>query len=220
MSAISIAMPYYDRQLLLDRSMAAYHELYHDLDLDFFICDDGSPKPVIAHGCTIITLPEKDYALNPCVPINRAINASKSDVIVLTNPEVWHKEPILKQMRELLVHQNDYVMARCWDIEREMWVADDSVDYSTDGRLPVPEGAHFHFCTMFHRSLWEVAGGFDESYRHGQACDDNDWLWRLHEVGANFKLCDAVVYHHKSKVQWKLPHNKTMFLRKWPQLSS
>lgn len=215
---ISVAMPYYMRQYALDRSLESYARVYPDLGLEFVICDDGSPVPVVAPGCTIVMLPTKGHALNPCVPINRAVDASTGDVIVLTNPEIVHTEPTLLRMLELLTSQTDYVMASCRD-SSGMWLAGKEVRYDQNGRLPVPAGAHFHFCTMFHRSLWQRAGGFDEDYRNGQACDDNDWLWRLHRAGATFKLCESVVTHHRSGLRWNLPHNRELFLRKWPEVA-
>ncbi len=146
-----------------------------------------------------------------------AVEMATHNIIVLTNPEIEHREPVLLEMLELLNEPNDYVVARCWDDELG-WLADQSVDYSTAGRLPVPPGAHFHFCAMFNRELWEKAGGFDEDYRFGQACEDNDWLWRLWESGANFKLIDGEVRHVSTHTQWPegaWQRNKELFYRKW-----
>lgn len=206
-------MAFWCRQAQLDRSLKAYAKIYPHLDLEFSICDDGSPEPVRAPG-KVTYLARKDYPLNPCVPLNVAVRESTGDVIVLTSPEIEHTENVLDEMLSLLTYENDYVMARCRDADG-MWLAGPEVDYSTHGRLPVPPGAHFHFCTMFHRSLFERAGGFDEDYRQGQACDDNDFLWRLHRAGATFKLAEGVVRHHRTHTQWKLPHNSELFRKKW-----
>lgn len=216
---ISVCVPYWQRQSALDRMFADFGRLYSHLELEIVVCDDGSAVPaVVPRGAKLVRLPGKAGPLNPCVPINAAVAASSGDVIVLTNPEIEHREPVLSEMLHLLEDPDDYVVARCWDVDREMWLADESVDYSKNGRLPVPPGGHFHFCAMLRRSLWEKAGGFDEGYRHGQACDDNDWLWRLHRVGARFRLARDVVYHHHSRLRWNLPHNRELFFRKWPEL--
>lgn len=198
--------------------LARYGALYGDLELEFSVCDDGSPEPPDVPPSVILTvLPQKEGPLNPCVPINRAVEASSGDVVVITNPEIEHEEPVLGEMLSLLEGPDDYVVARCWDVDRKMWLADASVDYTKNGRAPVPPGAHFHFLAMLHRSLWEKAGGFDEDYRHGQACDDNDWLWRLHRAGARFRLTEGRVLHHHSHVRWPIPHNAGLFYRKWPE---
>lgn len=222
---ISICMPYYNRYPQLRRSLNSIEDVYLEhVDFDdppeIVICDDGSSPPLglleTYFTVQIIRLPESP-PLNPCVPINEAVETASSDIIVLTNPEIEHREPVLLEMMEMLQHEDDYVVARCYDDELG-WIADSSVDYSKSGRLPVPPGAHFHFCAMMHESLFWRAGGFDEDYRFGQACEDNDWLWRLHRVGANFKLTHGTVYHHRTGVKWGRPHNRELFFQKWPDL--
>ena len=218
---ISVCMPYYngasmsgDRQALLDVSLAAYRRLY---DVEISICDDGSPVPVNAPGCVVTSLPTKDYALNPCVPINRAVDASSGDVIVLTNPEIEHREDVFSRMLEAL-EPGGYVTASCRD--RSRWIAHSSIPHEASAlRAPRPEGSQFHFCAMFHRELWDKAGGFDEDYREGHAFDDNDWLWRVEDVGARFvHLDDCVVYHTHTGTKWPKggwERNAMMLASKW-----
>jgi GT2 family glycosyltransferase len=201
---ISICMPYWQRQELLDQSLAAYRRLYDDMDLEICIVDDGSPRPVNAPGCRVTHLPIKRCALNPCTPINQAVNMATADIIVLTNPEIEHRERILPEMCSRLLDQgeNAYLTAACVDGDGK-WLAHSSIKGGIEGRGPMPDGAQFHFCAMFYRSLWDKAGGFDEEYRDGQAFDDNDWLWRLEDAGARFCHCDdLVVHHHKTGTRW------------------
>lgn len=82
----------------------------------------------------------------------------------------------------------------------------------------MPEGSGFHFCAMLNRTLWDKAGGFDEDYRDGHACDDNDWLWRLESAGAKFLMRDdLVVQHFQSEVNWggRLARNRRLLKQKW-----
>jgi len=220
----SVCVPYWKRQGALDKMVEQYDRLYSDFDLEYSICDDGSPKPAIVPRmtrsgrlCVMTRLSEKKHALNPCVPINKAVEKSTGDIIILTNAEVVHLEAILPEMRGLLTDATSYVIARCWDT-RGKWIAGPETDYSIHGpREPCPPGGHMHFLTMLRRELWEAAGGFDEEYRNGQGCDDNDWLWRLYAVGAQFKTTLGHVQHAPSKsVRWGLPHNRALFHRKWP----
>lgn len=215
---VSTCAPFWNRQPALDEMVATYRSLYPGVELS--ICDDGSIPPAKAPEGVILTrLAEKSRSLNPCVPINRAVAASSGDVIVLTNPEVVHRESVLGTMFEALETPWDYVTARCYDVVSRLWLAGPEVDYSTGGRLPVPPGAHFHFLAMLHRSLWDRAGGFDEDYREVQGCDDNDWLWRLSRVGARFRTAPVTVYHERSTTRWDLPHGREMFRRKWPEVA-
>lgn len=213
-------MPYWNRQLELNKALAAYAAVYPDLDIEFSICDDGSAQPIRAPGCIVTTLPRKDHALNPCVPINVAVRASTRDVIVLTNPEMEHREPVLLDMLEQLQGPNDYVTASCYEEERDLWLAGPQTAHGKNGREPAPAGAHFHFCAMFHRELFDRAGGFDEEYRNGQGCDDADWLWRLQSVGAVFKHVDKTVFHYRTRHAWTgtPQRNAALLRRKWGHL--
>lgn len=213
-------MPYWNRQAELDRSLAAYRAVYPRLDLEFSICDDGSTVPVVAPDCIVTTLPQKDYALNPCVPINVAVRASHGDIVVITNPEMEHRDDVLSHMLCMLDGPDAYVTASCYEEERGLWLAGPRTAYGKQGRQPVPPGGHFHFCAMLHRELFERAGGFDEDYRHGQGCDDNDWLWRLCAAGAKFKHVDKTVYHHRTKHAWTgtTAQNAALLRQKWPGL--
>jgi hypothetical protein len=207
---ISVCMPYWSRQAALDRSLAAYGRIYAGLDMEIVICDDGSPEPVKAPGCTVVSLPGKTVGLNPCVPMNAAVRASSGDVIVITNPEIQHHEDVLSGMLALLEEPNDYVTVACRDVNG-MWLAGPEVDYTKNGRLPVPPGAHFHFCAMLTREL------FDEGYRNGRACEDNDWLWSLHAAGARFRLAPGTVWHHQTPHVYQGTHasNRDRLFAKW-----
>jgi len=221
---ISICMPYYQqpgqrRQELLLRSLDQYRALYSDMDLEIVVCDDGSPEPVEAPGCKVVTLPRKDHALCPTTPINTAVANASGDVLVLTNPEIEHREPVLQQMLDALESPADYVTASCQNPDGS-WVAHSSLDPKGSGvKAPIPKGSALHFCAMFRPSLWLRAGGFDESLREGFAFDDNDWLWSLEAVGARFKhLDDAVVYHHTTGTRWPSggwARNAKIVMGKW-----
>jgi len=213
---VSICMPYWQRQVELDRSLASYQRLYRHLELQVSICDDGSPIPVRAPGCIVTSLPAKKIGLNPCVPINRSVEASSGDVVVLTNPEIEHREDVLTGMLAMLEHPDDYVTVACRDVGG-MWLAGPEVDYSKHGRLPVPAGAHFHFCAMLSRDLWNRVGGFCEEYRYGRACEDNDWLWSLDAVGARFKLAPGEVWHYKTPHAYEGMHstNRSLLMSRW-----
>jgi GT2 family glycosyltransferase len=220
---ISIVMPYYMRQQLLDQGLASIHGQYGrgGLNYEIVVCDDGSPVPVKAPGCRVVSLPVKHHALNPCVPINRAVAASIGNVIVLTNPEIEHRSPVLVEMLPELRHESDYVIAACKDAQSGKWLCASHVAAGQDGRGPMPAGSGFHFCVMLRRTLFERAGGFDEEYRHGYCFDDNDWLFRLKQAGARFKMRDdLVVWHHRTaeRPQWPAggwERNRRLFEAKW-----
>ncbi len=217
---ISICVPYWERQAWLDRMLVNLDQQYSHLQLEVSVCDDGSPTPAVVPSWVLLTtLPGKDIPLNPCIPINHAVAASSGNIIVLTNPEIEHTDTVLDEMLALLGTAEDrrYVVARCKDKKTGQWLAGPDVDYTTGGREPVPPGGHFHFLAMMYRSLWNEVGGFDEDYRWGQACDDNDWLWRLAAQHVTFVHTAGVVTHLRGpKIKWDLPHNRQVLYDKWP----
>lgn len=229
MRPISICMPYWNRRAELMRSLEAYERLYPDLDIEYSICDDGSPEqlrdvwPWFRSSVQVTSLPRKTNALNPCVPINVAVRQASRDVIVLTNPEIEHRDRVLDKMLDALTGPNDYVMTGCRDTSGAWYAGPMSPRAPIGGRAPIPRGTELHFCVMMHRALFERAGGFDEEYRDGHAYDDNDWLFRLWALGdVNFKYVDGIVWHHKgaSRSLWKaapLERNKAIFERKWKE---
>jgi hypothetical protein len=219
-----MVMPYWKRNDALQKMLQRLKELYSDLHaFEVVIADDGSPEPALVSGTypwpvSVIRLPSKKVALNPCVPINRAVEKSIGDKIVITNPEVVHREPILRRMAE---SDGDYVAAACL-ASTGIWYCH-STKMPSDkvmGRAPSPKGAGLHFCSMLSRELYEAVGGFSEEYRDGQGYDDNDFLWKLHEAGASFRILDDCVTDHidAPRCEWPscgLERNKKIFESKW-----
>lgn len=222
MKSVSVAMPYWNRPQQWAQSKASYAKAYPDLDIEFSICDDGSSPPLVDPDARIVSLPQKSVALNPCVPINRAVRNCTNDMIVLTNPETVHRERVVDQMLDAWSGPNDYIIAGCRDTTHGEWYAGEG--RSMKGCL-APPGIQYHFCVLFHRDLFARIGGFDEDYRTGHGYDDNDWCWRLHAAGdVNVKYVPGVVYHVRQIMQrtlWRgqpLLRNEALLRKKWSHL--
>lgn len=217
---------------MLDLNLAIYrrHYLSHN-DLELVIVDDGSPEAAHVRGSYpwavhVVTLPRKDVALNPCVALNAGVAASYGNILVLTNPEVVHRSPILAGMRTELdaLGPKGYVAAACWGIKAGWWYCHSSKmpEPSTVGRAPMPKGAGLHFCSMMQRAFYDEIGGFSEEYRHGCGYEDNDFLWRLHAAGARFKIADDLVtdHHDCPRSEWPAggaARNRAIFEDWWPE---
>ncbi len=226
---ISIIMPYWNRLELLRTSLAQMAELYPNYEMEIVIADDGSKEACYLSDTypwpiKIIYLPRKDHALNPCIPINRAVWESSGYIIVLTNPEIYHPKPILGGMLNSLTAYGakGYIIAATWSKDHERWYAHSSITSKVNaalGRLPLPEGSGLHFCTMMYRGFYEEIGGFDETYREGQGVEDNDFLWTLKEAGAIFRMRDDLVVEHMSTgVSWPsggIDRNSEIYRKKW-----
>lgn len=226
---ISIIMPYWNRNKLLARSLRRMSELYLGYDIEIIIADDGSEEecnvPLQSPWfIRVLSLPHKTQALNPCVPINMAVKASRGYVIVLTNPEIYHPTNVLGEMLDELVKvgPKGYIIAATWSVDHDRWYAHSSITSKVNsslGRLPLPPNSGLHFCTMMYRKFYDEVGGFDESYRDGQGVEDNDWLWALQQAGASFRMMDDLVVEHTSTPTiWPpggIARNSEIYRKKW-----
>lgn len=202
---LSVVMPYWNRNEALNITLQSY-SMYDDIEV--IVVDDGSntANPIwTAFPVRVISLPEKKEPKNPCVPINVGIQEAKGDYICITNPEVFHVEPVFLEMMT-----DHYVLASCWDEGRKKWICKSDTQHFE----PVPEGYGLHFCGVLPRSQCVL---FDEGYRNGRGYDDNDWAWELHKTGVRCEIRDdLVVYHQETpRVAWRMPSNRNRFYRKW-----
>lgn len=199
-------MPYWNRNHALQRTLDSYR-FYSDIEV--IVVDDGSPHqaepPKTTFPTRVIRLPYKPMPKNPCVPINVGIKEANGDWICITNPEIWHPQPVFHKMMT-----DDYVLAACWDAKRDKWLCHSSRKHDT----PMPPGYGLHFCGVLPSSKIEL---FDEGYRDGRGYDDNDWAWELHAKGIECVIRDDLVVMHSQdeKVRWKMPSNHKRFYEKW-----
>lgn len=212
---ISIVMPYWKRPDLLVEGMWALEQAYKDKwrnfspSFELVIVNDGDKDfpslPPVTYPVSHYDLPDKDEALNPCVPFNYGVARGIGDIIVLSSPEIIHITPILTRLTDLL-GDNEYRAAAVWDVERKMFLCDtvhSILRHKANGRAPKPKNAGLHFCAALTKKTFLAVGGYDERYREGQAFDDNDLLWRLHKHGIKFSIHDdLLVEHHQTKTQW------------------
>ena len=223
---ISIIWPYWDRQAVAERSLSLMATHYAGLDLEVIVVDDGSAEAFevpagLPFQVRVISLPRKDVAKNPCVPINVGVRCSLGDVLVLSGPDVLHTKPVLRQMLNSLRGPSGYVMAACrmgarWLCHSSLVRRDD-----TDVGSWLPRGSGYHFLSMLKPVLWYAAGRFDQDYRDGAGYDDADFVRRLDRVGAEFVLRDDLVVEHVrdgAHASWSpgsFARNRALFLSKW-----
>lgn len=222
----SVIMPYWQRQKALYKTLDAYWDLYGHVDgFEVIVVDDGNKAPPEIPDyidlVRVIPLPKKDHAMNPCVPFNRGAEEARNDILVLTNPEVVPEPGVLEALK-LALGKTTYVAAACVDEGGAVFChsAQDDRAHSRMGRAPVPHGAGLHFLAMLNKTLFEHIGGFDEAYREGAGFEDNDFLWKLHYAGAQFKIVDdpqVVHYSTGTKSDWRGKHsvNRKLFYSKW-----
>lgn len=213
---ISVCMPHWNAIVKLYETVES---LRKEVDVEIIVADDGSALAPTISGVRVIRLPRKDHALNPCVPINRAVGAARGPLVALTNPGTRFSYGMLDSLADSVITPLHYVTAACRDPATGRWLAHSSVTGGEYGRLPMPPGSSFHFLAVFHLDLWAKTGGFCCEYRDGQACEDNDWLWRLDAAGATFvQRDDVVVENERSTTTWPaggLERNRAILERRW-----
>jgi len=224
---IAICTPYWERSEHLRHTLESYEKMgYFDkekmqgLTVGVSICDDGSvkdPAPTQRTNPYIETvyLPrEVDNQgrwLDPCVPINAAVRSTSAPLIVLTEPEVYHVEPVLLEMSQMMTSEKDVIVCPCRVTGQRghEWYAH-----------PVHKPRHSWWFWMQSRELFEAMGGWDESYRWGIGWDDDDTLEAERELGAQYKwLTDKHVVHpympKKPMYKGKYANNQRVFEEKW-----
>jgi glycosyltransferase involved in cell wall biosynthesis len=222
---VSVVMPYWYRAAALMQSLGLYAKNYSDLDLEIVIVNDGSSeKPAIPAmmpwPVRVIDLPPKQIAKNPCVPINIGVDLAKGDVILLTNPEIMHRQRVIPGMLSELrdAGPKGYIAAACWDEKLNTWLC--KSNSRAGGQAKMPEGAGLHFCAVLHREFFREVGGFCCDYREGQGYEDNDFLWALHDKGAVFRICDHLIVDHAPAPRTVWPkggaeRNRRIFETRW-----
>ena len=223
---ISIILPYWDRQAAADAALESIANCYGNIDLEVVVVDDGTPEPFrrppLDLEIAVYRLPQKAKPLSPVTCWNEGVKVARGSTIVLSCIEVLHTSPVLGQMAaELeLIGPDGYVLAAAWCPELLEWHCH-SRFYSA-GAPPLPPGCGRAFCAMLSKELYLRAGGFDEEYRSGAGYEDIDWVYRLLQAGANFKIRDdLVVVHPKTgaSIRWggeQFARNAALLAEKWP----
>jgi len=223
---VSICMPYFNRIKPLLKTLRMYEDHgyfeHKHIRVNVCICDDGSMYEPAAKGTPefpwlkIKTLPKKPQWASPSLAINIAATMSKSPLILLTSPEIYHPAPVLWEMVKQIKSIHDSVLAPTLAEKRN---EDRTIRKQWVGH-PVHRPAKYWWCQLLSRHLFEKVGGFDIRYTDSGKLgwDDDDFCERLNEANVNWKWLDDQ-YH---VVHGMTPHrvsrsgtNKKLFKRIW-----
>lgn len=199
--SFSVCMPYYDRLELLEFCYDRMEDLYKNSARDLYflsICDDGSPSPLSSapFHCAPFSygqrLPSHHGMRNPAAAINTAIAAAYTDWIVLTNPEIFHVDPILLEAKEFFEKPQNKDTLFCGRVIHlgEKWTNQLKEDPTMNPATLEDRGSPswgrwwtshpdfapkpYHNLFIFHRSLWEKIGGIPYEYMAGLGWEDED----------------------------------------------
>ena len=197
----------------------------------------------------VITITEKEKTwVNPCIPYNIGIKKAQGDIIVLQNPEVMHVGDCLTFINNNL-NKKDWISFNCYgspnfNFNNELLhktsnecfekingiqfnIGGNSVERDDVGGWVNHYEKHFvgyHYLAAIHKSDINeyMNGGFNENFKNGVGCDDDELIKRLIHNKFNFKISEFKsekpfclhLYHEKPEqlknLDWR--ENKKFFI--------
>lgn len=209
MRKIAVVMTYYNRENQLRKTLETISETAHT-DYEIVIVDDASEQPIknLLRGPGINHVriePEDKTWTCPVVPYNMGILVAlrnfSPDIVVIQNAECYHVSDVLMYANDHLANGN-YISFACWnesrgstDVFREI-AQDDPLrtDGGTTGWYNHPVNARaFHFCNAYNAEDMRELNGFDERFKDGAGCDDDDLVRRLRALGRSIAFTDETL---------------------------
>jgi GT2 family glycosyltransferase len=149
--------------------------------------------------------------INPCIPFNIGFRKAKGETIVIQSPECLHIGNVLEYALRNR-SESHYLAFSCYNLAefthaplRDLRIFSDEVlneqmkamvsleDASSDANTRRNDGCWFnhpvfcpknyHFLSVLSKKNLDDLGGFDERYAEGYCWDDNEFLWRVKQMG-------------------------------------
>ena len=205
--SISIVMAYHNnRKEQIIRTLNQFELLYSDkYNFEVIIVDDVTEDEFklfdIIYNYSyninyiLISKEEKGNRVNPCTAYNKGFKASKSEIMIIQNPECYHVGDIIKYTLDNM-NKNDYFSYSCFstgsdEITMELinsnnifskvndlsFLSKNNIDDNFSWyNHPIHRPTNYHFCSAIYKSKLDIIGGFDEKFSDGYWYDDDDLL--------------------------------------------
>lgn len=229
--SFAILLPYFSRR---EQWLLAYKrmiELYADLPVRVYICVDDPDCPSLLDlpGNVLFFSNRRHKYRNPGVLFNFLASVAEEDLLVLSNPEIYHLQPVLQDAM-LHARTGEYRVYGCKNLTG-LCLPGFQEDQITDHGMPwyqhsVHRPAGLHFCSVISRGDFWCLGGFDPGYDAGYAWEDTDFFCKVQQSGMKIvQVDDPYVGHqpHERPPQEdplliaKIVRNRWYFLSKWSQ---
>lgn len=238
---LSITMPYYNRKKLLYNMLHSYRKSSLINDCEFIIVDDASDDseniydiydifPDLDIKAFKYTKEEKWWKC-PVIPINRSINESSGDIIILTGSDIFPMCDIPLHVSEQ-ISKNSYLVYGTYalndrqtnDLHKQFNIRYDYADINIQKSFMEFNGdsgwvqhsfyrnACYNFCTAIMREDLIKLGGFNEEFSHGIAWGDLDFILKVRKNNMNIKVFDEQYCYHQ--YHYNIPYLNTELSQK------
>jgi hypothetical protein len=227
-------MPYYKRASQLHNTLTSFLHYYANRDdYEVVIVADGKNakvpildselRKVVDYFKTDIPITLFQYSesvINPSVLFNKAFELRKGDILIITNPECFHKVDILSGLdKEFEKSKFIYVVCACESSKvNSRWISKFE-DFKYDRHMWYQHSEYrnacYHFCTVMTAGSYALIGGFDEMFAKGLCFDDDDFRDRVRQSGMKFVIRDDLVVVHQKhdKDHLKMKGYRQLWLR-------
>ena len=183
-------MPYINRSEQLHNTLISYYRWYRTRnDYEVIIVEDSKNQDNLREVAkpfdNIRIIKNEGYdGYNPSVHFNLGVRESQGEIIVITNPEIFHKSNVLAGFdKEFQRRDNAYVVCACEHGKRGTKRCDkfNDFEYIFDkfGHHSTKRNTGYHWCTGITKRMYEKIGGFDEEFADGYAGEDDEFIWRI-----------------------------------------
>ena len=242
----SIVFPYIFRSGQLHNTLMSFIHHYRDRkDYEVIIVEDVKNKEDVSEHALLlkvinsfkdkinIKLVESNFkGINPAPLFNLGVEHSQGKYVVITNPEGFHYENILKGLDIHFSKRDGYVVCSCLNItEYEMFsknFADFKFKPHSWYQHTQNRNALFHFCSSMSKENYLKIGGFDERFADGYCYDDDDFRETVKRNNIPFIVDDLLLTLHQAHetvgkdmkdLEKKLKRNKALYCLKLQKAS-
>jgi hypothetical protein len=226
MNRYSLILPFYNRCRELHytlQSLKRHYSKYSDR-LEIIIVEDSKNEADLKMHYDMISILQNNkfchyefttdpvVSINSCCKYNRGVGRASGNIILLSNPEIWHNHDSI----EILDNQdfeNNYFVFDCESIDIyedpekglshkwNQWYQHESIN-----RL-------YHFYSAISKENYIKTGGFDERYRFGLAYEDDNFVRRVNQAGIKFVTVTTPVSHIEHDRSYNTPQEELDRLR-------
>jgi len=232
----SFLLPYCKRDSFESTLISFLHHYENRKDYELVIIEDLANSEDQPHHNQLLDIIKKykdkinivhcldDFrSYNSAKKYNVGFKKSSGQFIVLSNPEIFHQENILKGLDEEFYENPDsYVVCSCQAINfpesgikkfEEFSNCRKGCDYH---KILWYQHSNFcnrmlHFCSALSRNNFKKIGGFDEKYCNGIAYEDDSFLKRVAYNGISVKTRDDLITLHIEHCRKYLDDNRDLY---------